>query len=90
MNNRVCCYYIYIYLFLYVARILGVEGVAVAVVDGVVIGAAVLLAVGGVLLAPRDRVERAGGAVRNAVLGQQVGVEEVLFRYQVFSYLCFF
>lgn len=63
---------------LYVAWILGVEGKAVAIVDGVVIGAAVLLAVGGVLLAPRDRVERAGGAVRNAVLGQQVGVEEVL------------
>lgn len=54
---------------LYVAWILGVEAVSVTVVDGVVIGAAVLLAVGGVLLAPWDGVQRAGRSVRNAVLG---------------------
>lgn len=51
------------------AWILGVEAVSVAVVDGVVIGAAVLLAIGGVLFAPRDVVERTGRSVGNTVLG---------------------
>lgn len=63
---------------LYLAWILGGEAVSVAVVDGVVIRAAILLAVGGVLLIPWGGVERAGGSVRNAVLGQKIGVEEVL------------
>lgn len=54
---------------LYVASILGVEAVAVAVVDGVVIGTAVLLAVGGVLVAPWDGVQRAGRSVRKTILG---------------------
>lgn len=63
---------------LYLAWILRIEAVSVAVVDGIVIGAAILLAIGGVLLAPWDGVERAGRSIRNAVLGQKIGIEEVL------------
>lgn len=51
------------------AWILGTKGVSIAVIDGVVIGAAVLLAIGGVLLAPWDGVKRTGCSVGNAVLG---------------------
>ena len=63
---------------LYVTRILGVEVVSVAVVDSPVIGAAVLIAVGGVLLAPWDGVESTGSSVRSAVLGKKICIEEVL------------
>lgn len=51
------------------AWIRGAKAVSVAVIDGVVIGAAVLLAIGGVLLAPWDGVKRTGRSVRKAVLG---------------------
>ena len=51
---------------------------AVAIADGVVVVAAILAVIGGILLVPELGVERAVSAVGAVVDGEQIDVEEVL------------